>query len=443
MKKKILILFVGENPKKPEKSPHSIAEALQESAPNLDVYYSFYKDLVFKIENNTASIEDLRNKKDLRKYNAVIFRFWIGCPEEATACALYLQKHEIPFFDTEMLNFRARGKAAEYFKLWFDGLPVPDTIFSNKHLVNTISNSKYFKFPLVIKSWEGSKGKNNHLVNNIAQLNKVIKEKPDEKWLVQNYIPNEGDYRVVVFGDQVRTVIHRKRVSEKSHLNNSSQGADVLLVRPDSLPKRLLKDAVHATQSTYRQIAGVDIIVDLKTKKHSILEVNYAPQINSGAFKEDKMQAFAEFIEESANKKHKAKELIPAKLRVDFPKLGLVDVKAKVDTGAYYSVLHVSKIEVKDTAGEKPMLCFYPLDESHKDYLPDAVCTQEYESIEVYNSFGQKQSRFLIWLNVKINGKTIKTRFSLTDRSVMPRPVLLGRFALRRRFVVDVDKPIR
>ncbi len=445
MKKRVLILFVGENKSKPEKSPLYIVEDLQKKSPDLKIYYSFYKDLVLQIHQNKASIYDANNKKDIKSFDLVIFRFWVGAPEIATSCALYLNKHDIPFFDTEVFNFRARSKVAEYFKLWFDGISVPDTLVATKHLVSSVQDSKHLKFPLVVKSWEGSRGRDNHLVKNISELKKVITSKPDEKWIVQNFIQNEGDYRIVIFGRQVRTVIHRIQSDNTSHVNNSSQGARVNLVRPDSLPKNILKDAISAAISINRQIAGVDVILDANTGKHYILEVNYAPQINTGAFIEDKTQAFASFLKEAVSSKYRAglKEHIPAKLRVDFPKLKLKNVKAKVDTGAYYSVLHVSKIELIQTYQGKPILCFYPLDESHQNFVMKPVRTQEYETIEVYNSFGQKQSRYLVWLNVKINGKTIKTRFSLTDRSGMPRPVLLGRFALRQRFIVDVDKPIR
>jgi len=445
MKKKVLILFVGENKTKPEKSPLNIVEDLQKKSPDLKIYYSFYKDLILQIHQNKASIYDTNNNKDLKMFDLVIFRFWVGAPEIATSCALYLNKHDISFFDTEVFNFRARSKVAEYFKLWFDGISIPDTLVATKHLIDSVQNSKHFKFPLIIKSWEGSRGRDNHLAKNISELKKIIASKPDEKWVVQNFVPNEGDYRIVIFGRQVRSVIHRVQKDNSTHVNNSSQGAQVNLVRPDSLPKNILKDAVSAAISIGRQIAGVDVILDSSTGKHYILEVNYAPQINTGAFVEDKTQAFASFLKESVSSKYRAglKEHIPAKLQIDFPKLKLSNVKAKVDTGAYYSVLHVSKIELLGKDDQRPTLCFCPLDESHKNFVMKPVCTQEYDTIEVYNSFGQKQLRYLVWLDVGINGKTIKTRFSLTDRSGMPRPVLLGRFALRQRFIVDVDKPIR
>lgn len=49
------------------------------------------------------------------------------------------------------------------------------------------------------------------------------------------------------------------------------------------------------------------------------------------------------------------------------------------------------------------------------------------------------EERYVITTGVLIFNKLIKTEFSLTDRSAMKYPILLGRKFLVKRFIVDVS----
>lgn len=48
------------------------------------------------------------------------------------------------------------------------------------------------------------------------------------------------------------------------------------------------------------------------------------------------------------------------------------------------------------------------------------------------------EERYVITTDILIFNKRIKTEFSLSDRSTMKYPILLGRKLLAKRFVVDV-----
>ncbi|MBK9701099.1 MAG: ATP-dependent zinc protease [Flavobacteriales bacterium] len=56
------------------------------------------------------------------------------------------------------------------------------------------------------------------------------------------------------------------------------------------------------------------------------------------------------------------------------------------------------------------------------------------------SSTGQTTRRYLISTRVRLNGHTVRTQFTLFDRSDMKHQVLLGRKFLRGRFVVDVSR---
>ena len=60
--------------------------------------------------------------------------------------------------------------------------------------------------------------------------------------------------------------------------------------------------------------------------------------------------------------------------------------------------------------------------------------------MKVRSSNGEIQERYMVTTQVKLGKRKFKTEFTLTNRSEMKTPILLGRKALKGRFVVDVSK---
>ncbi|HNP08079.1 MAG TPA: RimK/LysX family protein [Cyclobacteriaceae bacterium] len=121
--------------------------------------------------------------------------------------------------------------------------------------------------------------------------------------------------------------------------------------------------------------------------------------------------------------------------RVDLPGLGLTDIHAKIDTGAYTSSLHCSSAKIVDGKLE-----FVLLDEEHPEFTGMKFTFDEYDQREIKNSSGQAELRFIIKTTVRIHGRTFKTQFSLSDRDNLKFPILLGRRVLKNRFLIDVAK---
>ena len=119
---------------------------------------------------------------------------------------------------------------------------------------------------------------------------------------------------------------------------------------------------------------------------------------------------------------------------VDFPDLGLYGIEVKIDTGAYTSAIHCSKIEEIDG---KLHCVFY--DESHPEYAETPIVFDYYSTTGVKSSNGFKENRFKIKSTVIFFGKTYKINLTLSTRDDMRFPVLIGRQFLKRKFVVDVD----
>ncbi|MAD42688.1 MAG: clan AA aspartic protease [Arcobacter sp.] len=115
--------------------------------------------------------------------------------------------------------------------------------------------------------------------------------------------------------------------------------------------------------------------------------------------------------------------------------LNLVDLDAKVDTGADSNALHCDNIVIEDD-----MVHFCLLDEVHESYHGKRISLPLYKVKKVKSSNGEIQLRPSIKVSVEFFGKKYKSVISLTNRADMKFPMLIGRRFLKDRFLVDVSK---
>jgi hypothetical protein len=129
----------------------------------------------------------------------------------------------------------------------------------------------------------------------------------------------------------------------------------------------------------------------------------------------------------------KLKTVIGRTEMVDFPKLGLFNIPAKIDTGAYSTSLHCHNIYETDN-----VLHFQLADPANPKYnLKDQRFT-EYSQKAIKNSFGEMELRYTIKTSVRIGKKLVNTSINLSNRGLMKYPVLVGRKLLKNNFLVDV-----
>lgn len=131
------------------------------------------------------------------------------------------------------------------------------------------------------------------------------------------------------------------------------------------------------------------------------------------------------------NKKNKP-HIIGRNDIIDLPEIGLFDVPAKVDTGAYTSALSYINWELKD---RELIITFENENGKAKTFK-----TRDYYQKTIKNSFGHAEKRYIIKTDVMIFGETHPTEFSLSKRSELKFPILLGRKFLKERFMVDVNR---
>lgn len=120
-------------------------------------------------------------------------------------------------------------------------------------------------------------------------------------------------------------------------------------------------------------------------------------------------------------------ELIGWRERVRLPALGLGLLTAKIDTGARSAALHAEDIEQR---GARVRFSI-PLD-GRLHHCDAAVAGRR----RVKSSSGHGETRLVIETDVVIGKHRFPIEVTLTDRADMGVPMLLGRAAIRGRFVV-------
>lgn len=119
---------------------------------------------------------------------------------------------------------------------------------------------------------------------------------------------------------------------------------------------------------------------------------------------------------------------------VDFPKLGLFNIDVKIDTGAYTSAIHCSEIIEEDNQ----LKCIFNSDD-HKNFGKTEIIFNTFWRTNVKSSNGYKENRYKVKSEVIFFEKTYKINLTLSTRSDMKFPVLIGRQFLKLKFMVDVD----
>ncbi|MCR9218265.1 MAG: RimK/LysX family protein [bacterium] len=118
---------------------------------------------------------------------------------------------------------------------------------------------------------------------------------------------------------------------------------------------------------------------------------------------------------------------------VFFPELGIGPIRAKIDSGANTSALHVSDVERID--GDR--VSFHIALDRHGRRLSDRLEAPIVRTSTVRSSTGHAQERFVVPLKLAVGENEFEVEVSLVCRKGMLCRMLLGRRALADRFLVD------
>ena len=312
-------------------------------------------------------------------------------------------------------------KYRTYVKLQDFGLTQPKTVLipnekTWKQAVEVLDT----KFPIIMKTLEGSKGVGVLFIESERQIESLIQllysQNDDVDLLIQEYIKTDGDIRVIVLGGKIIASMKRD-VIEDDFRSNVSQGAKV---KEYDLTDVEIEHCLLAAKAIDGSWTAVDFIPSKNPKKDPpyILEVNHSPG-TEGIEKATGKNIVKQVIDHYANPDNRY--AVPTQCGWE----EIVTIKpfgnliAKFDTGnARYSVLHAEDVKVKGkeitfTHGEKTIT---------------TKLVGDYVSI----TGGGKDERYLVELEFDFAGSPYgKITFGLDNRDDFNTDVLLNRKTMR------------
>ena len=123
---------------------------------------------------------------------------------------------------------------------------------------------------------------------------------------------------------------------------------------------------------------------------------------------------------------------------VGLPDLGIARLRAKVDTGARTSALHAIRLKPFERDG-KTWVAFHVEGERRSKGKPQHEA-QVVDQRMVKSSNGTMEMRYVISTALMLAGRRWPIEITLTDRSDMELPMLVGRSAMEGRLLVDPER---
>ncbi len=267
-------------------------------ADTATVTWAHYDDIGFSFINNTISVFWVKTGEPLQIYDFVYIKSYYRYMESALTIVEFCIQSDTRFVCSELETAVSFSKLSQYARLCHAGLPIPPTLF----IPRSILSHSYEKIatslgvPFILKAVDAKGGDANFLIADNNAFTDALKQYPDVEFVSQTFIPNASDLRVLVLGDTIELVIQRSRTDDTTHLNNTSQGGSAQLLSVEKLDAQTATIVLTAAKLLNREIAGVDIMFASDTGKPYILEVNASPQVASGAFVEEKVEKYGQYI---------------------------------------------------------------------------------------------------------------------------------------------------
>ena len=240
----------------------------------------------------------INTSEPIENFDLVIFRNASRFSNLAAPVCLYLMHIGTAFCNGMEGPGEYVSKIAQMFLFSIAGLPVPNTIcIRNYQALEEFVKKEYSSSEhrqLIVKDNQGIRGRRNFLIDSGTSIKDLLRD-ANEDYLVQPFIQNDGDLRILFVGTEYPPLVFKRLASPGSHLNNTSQGGQAILIKEDDLPNGVLDTAKQAAKLYGREIAGVDILIDANGK-HVVLEVNETPALASGFAKELKIGLLEHYI---------------------------------------------------------------------------------------------------------------------------------------------------
>lgn len=442
--KKVLLLFDQASIDANRAQPETLVHELRQFTSDTEFHAASYDDISFYMSNEKVTVTLVSKNIDIKKYDVIYFRRFEGDLARAMAVSIYAEANGVQILDSEiMMRKDSVNKLTQYMRMSLNGIPIPTTYVTSHNVLLDLAKKDMLPiaYPAIFKKADATRGDANELITSSKEALTFIKQYDSGEIIVQEFIDNVGDYRVWVLGDSLGPVFYRQR-SMDTHKNNTSQGGSIEHVTSDSEIAKFENIAISAAKLFNREIAGVDIVCKKDSNSdYRVFEVNRSPQLENTPLQQIKSQALSDYLHKVAHKKlrtyYGASDLIGVSTYVDFAGYkNLKSIPARVDSGARTSSLWASDIKIK--GGTATFKLFGP---SSPWYTGKVVKKKVFGYRDVTSSTGHTEKRCVVKLSVKIKGKRLSAKFTLSDRATQVYPILIGRNTLRANFLVNTADP--
>ena len=238
-----------------------------------------------KLENSVVSFHNYDNVYrigdnyyvgdiPLDKFDFVFFGFVKRYTTISTLLYNYLSKNKIPTLLYGAFDY-VQNKAYDMELVQSLGYPYIPSILAakiNDSIINYIDRN--FNYPVIVKNINLDKGAGVYKYNTKKDLLKKFPACYMRHFLIQKFIKNTGDYRVITFKNKAVLCVKKERTDEKEFRNNIAHGA--VIIKAD-LPSEIISMCEDISKHVNCDIIGIDIIFDEVERKYYVMEINPAP----------------------------------------------------------------------------------------------------------------------------------------------------------------------
>jgi len=392
-----------------------------------EVYVCKVEGAIITFENNVYKIFNSDDEEgfEINKDTVAIVRGSIRFKKSYLDILSRLEKIGVCMVNKRETVEISADKYRTYIKLQDFGLTQPKTVLiPSEDTWKDALKSLDSKFPIIMKTLEGSKGVGVLFIESERQIESLIQllysQNENVDLLIQEYIKTDNDIRVIVLGGKVIASMKRE-VVEGDFRSNVSQGAKV---EEYSLTELEVEQCLLAAKAVDGSWTAVDFIPSKNPKKMPphILEVNHSPGTEGieEATGKNIVKEIINFYSNSDNRYPVAFEVGYFEI-VNIKPFG--DVVAKFDTGngASASTIHADKLDVK---GKKVTWTYEGKTIKSK--------IQRVVKVDVGGLNDYSEERYAVLLDFEFAGSLYKNVEFLLDDREDRSPILLNRKLMRQ-----------
>jgi len=252
-------------------STRRVKEAARALGVDLDSYE--IHDISLSVEGKRVAV--LGKGVDLLEtYDGLVVRtFYPYISEALTLARLFRDAGKMVMDHSLTDEGYAVSKMHDHLVMTAQGIPCPRTwqVF-NPRQVEALAEK--LTYPCLLKGVHGARGQHIYLIHNTEKLHRCLWHYPCGELMLQEYLPAEEDYRLLVIGYQALPVMVSRCPPEGDFRTNHSIGGRFVRRELEEFPgfKELAERAARALR---REFTAVDL--RMKGNQPLVLEINRQP----------------------------------------------------------------------------------------------------------------------------------------------------------------------